>query len=76
MKLSFKNRIKLCWEIISARSGHAHAAQEKQLSTFIKGYDAGRHDQQLEYNHQINSDGKECPYCHGYNQHRPECAKD
>lgn len=44
MRLTVINRLKLCWEIITARSGHAHLAQEKQLSVFIRGYDAGLSD--------------------------------
>lgn len=31
-----------------ARSGHAHSAQEKQLSTFMRGYHAGLYDRELE----------------------------
>ena len=37
MKLTFLNRLRLCFEILTAKSGHAHPAQEKQLSTFIRG---------------------------------------
>lgn len=44
MKLTIKNRLKLCWEILTAKSGHAHCAQEKMLSTFIRGYEAGVRD--------------------------------
>lgn len=44
MKLTLKNRLMLCWEVLTARSGHAHTAQEKQLSTFIRGYEAGMQD--------------------------------
>ena len=47
MKLTLKNRLMLCWEILTARSGHAHTAQEKQLSTFIRGYEAGMRDMRL-----------------------------
>ena len=48
MKLTLKNRLMLCWEVLTARSGHAHTAQEKQLSTFIRGYEAGMRDMRLE----------------------------
>jgi hypothetical protein len=44
MKLTFINRLKLCWEILTARSGHEHPAQEKQLSSFQRGYEAGLYD--------------------------------
>lgn len=44
MILTLKNRLKLIWEIVSIRSGHKHKAQVKQLSTFIKGYEAGFKD--------------------------------
>jgi hypothetical protein len=48
MKLTIRNRLKLCWEILTIRSGHAHTAQEKILSTFERGYEAGRLDEKLE----------------------------
>jgi hypothetical protein len=48
MKLTIANRLKLCFEILTIRSGHRHSAQEKCLSTFRRGYDAGRKDEQLE----------------------------
>lgn len=47
MKLTLKTRLMLCWEVLTTRSGHAHTAQEKQLSTFIRGYEAGRRDTRL-----------------------------
>lgn len=47
MKLTLKNRLKLCFEILTVRSGHSHKAQEKQLSTFMRGYEAGRTDEKL-----------------------------
>lgn len=47
MKLTIMNRIKLCFEILTIRSGHSHTAQEKQLSTFIRGYEAGLKDGKL-----------------------------
>ena len=47
MKLTFINRLRLCFEILTVRSGHAHSAQEKQLSTFIRGYEAGLKDGNL-----------------------------
>lgn len=42
------NRLRLCWEILTITSGHAHIAKEKQLSTFQKGYNSGLLDYQLE----------------------------
>ena len=45
MKLTLINRLKLCLEILTVRSGHKHSAQEKQLSTFQRGYIAGRYDE-------------------------------
>ena len=47
MKLTFFNRLRLCLEILTAKSGHTHVAQEKQLSTFIRGYEAGLKDGKL-----------------------------
>ena len=47
MKLTFLNRLRLCFEILTAKSGHTHVAQEKQLSTFIRGYEAGLKDGKL-----------------------------
>jgi hypothetical protein len=44
MKLTFINRLRLCFEILTVRSKHKHPAQEKQLSTFLRGYKAGLHD--------------------------------
>lgn len=46
-KLTIINRLKLCWEILTVRSGHNHSAQEKQLSTFQRGYGAGTKDARL-----------------------------
>lgn len=48
MNLTFFKRLKLCFEILTIRSGHKHPAQEKQLSTFIKGYHAGVLDRDLD----------------------------
>ena len=45
MKLTISNRIKICFEVMTSRSGHAHTAQEKQLSVFKRGYEAGRLDE-------------------------------
>ena len=47
VKLTIINRLKLCWEILTVRSGHSHSAQEKQLSTFQRGYCAGMRDMKL-----------------------------
>jgi hypothetical protein len=44
MKLTLIVRLMLCWEILTVRSGHKHTAQEKILSTFQCGYDAGFYD--------------------------------
>ena len=49
MTLTVWNRIKICWEVLTIRSGHAHPAQEKQLSVFLRGYSAGLKDGKLEY---------------------------
>lgn len=49
MRLTIRNRLSLCWEILTCRSGHNHAAMEKQLSTFIRGYHAGVKDVKLEH---------------------------
>ena len=47
MKLTILNRLKLCIEILTIRSGHKHTAQEKQLSVFQRGYSAGILDEKL-----------------------------
>ena len=47
MKLTILKRIKLCFEVMTIRSGHAHTAQEKQLSVFQRGYETGRTDEML-----------------------------
>ena len=44
MTLTIKNRIILCWEILTITSGHKHPAHVKQLSTFMDGYTAGFKD--------------------------------
>lgn len=41
MTLNIWLKFKLCWEIITLRSGHNHPPQLKQLSTFEIGYKAG-----------------------------------
>jgi hypothetical protein len=47
MRLTIFVRLRLCWEILTTRSGHAHHSQEKQLSTFQRGYAAGLNDARL-----------------------------
>ena len=47
MNLTMINKIKLCLEILTAKSGHKHQAQEKMLSTFQRGYAAGVNDERL-----------------------------
>ena len=47
MKLTIIHRIRIAWEALTSRSGHAHPSQEKQLSTFQRGYDAGMKDAKL-----------------------------
>ena len=47
MNLTIANKIKLCFEILTAKSGHKHHAQEKQLSTIQRGYAAGMRDEKL-----------------------------
>ena len=47
MNLTMINKIKLCLEILTAKSGHKHKAQEKMLSTFQRGYVAGVNDERL-----------------------------
>lgn len=49
MNLTFINRLKLCFEILTIRSGYKYPANEKQLSTFINGYNAGFKDNSLNY---------------------------
>ena len=41
MTLTFYNRLKICWEVLTIRSGHDHPAQEKDLKVFQRGYEAG-----------------------------------
>lgn len=47
MRLTILNRLKLCFEILTIRSGHKHSAHEKQLSIFKRGYESGMKDQKL-----------------------------
>ena len=47
MNLTMVNKIKLCLEILTAKSRHKHKAQEKMLSTFQRGYVAGVNDERL-----------------------------
>ena len=47
MKLTLRTRLKLAWEVLTIRSGHAHTSQEKMLSPFQRGYQAGRKDAAL-----------------------------
>ena len=41
MKLTIIHRLRLCFEILTTRSGHNHSSFEKQLSVFNRGYLAG-----------------------------------
>ena len=45
MKLTLRNRLNICFEVMTKRSGHKHTAQEKTLSTFERGYQAGGQDE-------------------------------
>jgi hypothetical protein len=47
MKLTFANRIKIAFEVLTTTSGHSHPSDEKQLSTFQRGYYAGMQDARL-----------------------------
>ena len=47
MRLTIRNRIRIAWEVLTSRSGHDHPSQEKQLSIFQRGYDAGMKDAKL-----------------------------
>ena len=42
--LTIPNRLRICWEVLTAKSGHKHKAGEKMLSTFLRGYTAGMKD--------------------------------
>lgn len=44
MRLTIWGRIKICFEVLTSRSGHKHPSQEKQLSLFKRGYAAGFSD--------------------------------
>ena len=41
MRLTIIHRLRLCFEILTSRSGHKHPSNEKQLSVFQRGYLAG-----------------------------------
>jgi len=47
VKLTLINRIWLCIDILTIRGRNGSPAYEKQLSTFMRGYDSGRHDESL-----------------------------
>lgn len=55
MRLTISKKLKLCWEILTAGSWDGHGANEKQLSTFMRGYSAGAKDERLnsEYEEQL-----------------------
>ena len=53
MKLTLLHRLKICAEVLFARSGHSHCAQEKQLSVFKHGYEGGIVDKELELSNRI-----------------------
>lgn len=44
MRLTFRKRLHLIWEILTTTSGHPHCSNIKQLSTFQDGYVAGMKD--------------------------------
>ena len=44
MTLTIWNRLKICFEVLTSRSGHKQPSQEKQLSLFKRGYKAGLDD--------------------------------
>ena len=52
MKLTLLHRLKLSYEILTITSGHNHAAQEKQLSVFQRGYAAGFRDGKVNHHDQ------------------------
>jgi len=47
MKLTLKNKLKLCFEILFMSNKFGYPAEEKRLSTFQKGYYAGIKDERL-----------------------------
>jgi len=47
MQLTLINRLKICFEVLTIRSGHKHPASEKQLSTFLHGYSYGFDDGEI-----------------------------
>ena len=65
MKLTILNRLKICFEVLTIKSGHEHTAQEKQLSIFQHGYEAGLRDFEIEDN--------DCYGCEHYYGLKPEC---
>lgn len=50
MILTIINRLKICWEVLTITSKYSHQAQEKDLSVFQHGYEAGMKDKDLEQN--------------------------
>lgn len=58
VKLTLRHRLKLCWEILTTRSGHAHSAYEKDLPIFMRGYGAGRKDMMLDMRRTASGEGK------------------
>ncbi len=53
MFLTFTNRIKLCFEVLTTPTGQR--ASEKVIPTFRRGYDAGFEDCQLEYKYVLKA---------------------
>ena len=48
MKLTIKNKLIICWEVLTKSSGHKHLATSKDISIFQAGYDAGFKDCSIE----------------------------
>ena len=54
MKLTLINRLRICFEVLTIRSRHKHTAQEKQSTTFMKGYNAWFKDCKLSRSNERN----------------------
>lgn len=47
MKLTIRNKLKICWEVLTTSRENKEPAEESQLSTYSCGYKTGVEDCEL-----------------------------
>ena len=66
MLLTPAYRLKLCFEVLTLGAGRLQTPQEKELSTFQRGYEAGRRDASLEHIEMLEERLRQTPdHSHG-----------